>query len=184
MGEPPMERPQMANALWWSVRNALADKRGMLIDVAGNVTAEPNEFLDLLDIRSSQLAKSVWEALAVRDPDAEPVMNAKGKPEPDLDLRDQENVPLPAGASSFQIDVTERVATPAYRAAVEEYVAAEVRPFVPDAWVDEAKTKIGYEIPLTRHFYKYVPSRPLEEIDAEIKALEAEIQELLREVAE
>ena len=57
-------------------------------------------------------------------------------------------------------------------------------PYVPDAWVDHAKTKIGYEIPLTRHFYKYVPPRPLAEIDAEIKQLEAEIQELLREVTE
>ena len=61
-------------------------------------------------------------------------------------------------------------------------MAAEVLPYVPDAWVDHAKTKIGYEIPLTRHFYRYVPPRPLEEIDAEIKALEEEIQELLGEV--
>ena len=50
---------------------------------------------------------------------------------------------------------------------------------MPDAWVDHDKTKIGYEIPLTRHFYKYVPPRPLAEIDAEIKQLEAEIQDLL-----
>ena len=63
-------------------------------------------------------------------------------------------------------------------------LAAEVHPYVPDAWVDHAKTKVGYEIPLTRHFYKYVPPRPLAEIDAEIKQLEAEIQELLREVTE
>ncbi len=61
---------------------------------------------------------------------------------------------------------------------------AEVFPYVPDAWVDHAKTKVGYEIPLTRHFYKYMPPRPLAEIDAEIKALEAEIQKLLREVTE
>ena len=55
---------------------------------------------------------------------------------------------------------------------------------VTDAWVDYEKTKIGYGIPLTRHFYKYVPPRPLAEIDAEIKALEDEIQELLTEVSE
>jgi type I restriction enzyme M protein len=54
---------------------------------------------------------------------------------------------------------------------------------VADAWVVHAKTKIGYEIPLTRHFYRYVPPRPLAEIDAEIKTLEEEIQMLLREVA-
>ncbi len=57
-------------------------------------------------------------------------------------------------------------------------------PYVPDAWVDHDKTKIGYEIPLTRHFYKYVPPRPLAEIDAEIKALEEEIQALLGAVTE
>jgi type I restriction enzyme M protein len=67
---------------------------------------------------------------------------------------------------------------------VNAYVESEVLPYVPDAWVDHDKTKIGYEIPLTRHFYKYVPPRPLAEIDAEIKALEAEIQELLREATE
>ena len=57
-------------------------------------------------------------------------------------------------------------------------------PYVPDAWVDYDKTKIGYEIPLTRHFYVYEPPRPLEEIDAEIKELEREIQDLLAEVTE
>ena len=67
---------------------------------------------------------------------------------------------------------------------INAYIEAEVLPYVPDAWVDHSKTKIGYEIPLTRHFYKYEPPRPLEEIDAEIKALEAEIQELLAEVTE
>lgn len=52
-------------------------------------------------------------------------------------------------------------------------------PYVPDAWVDHGNTKLGYEIPLTRHFYRCVPPRPLEEIDAEIRALEEEIQSLL-----
>ena len=63
-------------------------------------------------------------------------------------------------------------------------MTAEVLPYVEDAWVDHTKTKIGYEIPLTRHFYKYVPPRPLAEIDAEIKTLEDEIQDLLKEVTE
>ena len=65
-----------------------------------------------------------------------------------------------------------------------DYMRDEVEPYVPDAWVDHSKTKIGYEIPLTRHFYKYEPPRPLAEIDAEIKQLEAEIQALLDEVTE
>ena len=65
---------------------------------------------------------------------------------------------------------------------VEEYLRREVLPHVPDAWIDHTKTKIGYEIPFTRHFYVYKPPRPLAEIDAELKALEAEIQALLGEV--
>jgi type I restriction enzyme M protein len=70
----------------------------------------------------------------------------------------------------------------AYRTAVDDYIQREVLPYVPDAWVDYSRTKIGYEIPLTRHFYKYVPPRPLEEIDAEVKNLESEIQRLLGEI--
>ena len=55
-------------------------------------------------------------------------------------------------------------------------------PHVPDAWVDESKTKDGYEIPFTRHFYKYTPLRPLTEIEADIRRLEGEIQATLGEV--
>ena len=55
-------------------------------------------------------------------------------------------------------------------------------PHVPDAWIDHDKTKIGYEIPFTRHFYVYTPPRPLAEIDAELRDLETQIQKLLGEV--
>jgi type I restriction enzyme M protein len=84
----------------------------------------------------------------------------------------------------WEPDPQERLESVEYRSAIYDYVTAEVLPYVGDAWVDYDKTKIGYEIPLTRHFYKYTPPRPLAEIDAEIRQLEAEIQELLREVAE
>jgi type I restriction enzyme M protein len=127
--------------------------------------------------------KVVWSGLAVRDDDAKVVTDRKGAPEPDSDLRDQENVPLPPVPVQFEEDPAERFATLECRAAVDDYMRDEVLPYVPDAWVDHDKTKIGYEIPLTRHFYKYVPPRPLEEIDAEIRALEEAIQELLAEVA-
>jgi type I restriction enzyme M protein len=83
---------------------------------------------------------------------------------------------------SFESDPSERLASQPYRHAVEHYMTAEVRPYVTDAWVDHTKTKIGYEVPVTRHFYKYVPPRPLEEIDAEIRALEEEIRKLLGEI--
>ncbi|TMR09931.1 SAM-dependent DNA methyltransferase [Nonomuraea turkmeniaca] len=103
------------------------------------------------------------DVIGVRDPEGE-VQLHKGDPEPDPELRDYENVPLDQD--------------------VEEYVQREVHPHVPDAWIDHSKTKVGYEIPFTRHFYVHKPPRPLAEIDAELKALEAEIQELLGEVTE
>ena len=105
------------------------------------------------------LKKAVLAAAAVADPSAPIVTDKKGNPLPDPDLRDNENVPL-----------TEDV---------DEYVAREVLPHVPDAWVDHSKTRIGYEIPFTRYFYKYVPPRPLAEIDGELDAVEAEIQQVL-----
>ena len=66
---------------------------------------------------------------------------------------------------------------------IEEYFKREVLPHVPDAWIDHSKTKIGYEIPLNRHFYRYEPPRRLEDIETDIKKLEAEILDLLQEVA-
>jgi type I restriction enzyme M protein len=65
---------------------------------------------------------------------------------------------------------------------IQEYFKREVIPYVPDAWIDESKTKIGYEIPFTRHFYVYRELRPLEVIDKEIWDLEREIQDMLKEI--
>jgi type I restriction enzyme M protein len=132
----------------------------------------------------ADLVKEVLKTAAQGDTEGVLVIDKKGHPQPDADLRDNENVPLPDVAVTWEIDVTERLETPAYRAAVNEYVTAEVLPYVVGAWVDYDKTKVGYEIPLTRHFYKYLPPRPLAEIDAEIKQLEGEIQALLSEVTE
>ena len=101
--------------------------------------------------------------LAERDETADICRNRKGEPEPDTELRDYENVPL--------------------KEEVEAYFAREVLPHVPDAWIDHDKTRIGYEISFTRFFYTYTPPRPLEEIDAELKELGREIQDMLREIA-
>jgi type I restriction enzyme M protein len=116
--------------------------------------------------------KAIISALGERDEEAEICRDKNGNPEPDTSLRDHELVPLGED----------------WRA----YVAREVTPFVPDAWVDESHTdatdgkvgRVGYEINFNRYFYTYVPPRPLEEIDAELKALEAEIAGLLKEVVE
>jgi type I restriction enzyme M protein len=126
----------------------------------------------------------VWGALAVRDPEAPIITDRKGSPLPDPELRDHENVPLPKRSVAYEADVNARLQSVEYRAAIRDYMEKEVLPYVPEAWVDYDKTKIGYEIPLTRHFCVYKPPRPLEEIDAEIKGLEKEIQDLLAEVSE
>jgi type I restriction enzyme M protein len=65
---------------------------------------------------------------------------------------------------------------------IHAYFEREVKPHVPDAWIDEDKTVDGYEIPFTRHFYRYAPLRPLAEIEGEIRQLEGEIQGMLTEV--
>jgi type I restriction enzyme M protein len=102
--------------------------------------------------------KAIVAALGERDETAEICRDRHGEP----DLRDTENVPL--------------------REDIHAYFEREVRPHVPDAWIDESKTKIGYEIPFNRHFYHYEPPRPLEVIEREIKELEGEILGLLKEV--
>ena len=111
---------------------------------------------------SPAVQKAILAALGERDEAAEICRDTRGNPEPDTELRDHESVPL-----------TEDI---------HEYFEREVKPHVPDAWIDESKTKTGYEIPFTRHFYKYVPPRPLEEIEADIAVLEKEIVGMLREV--
>jgi type I restriction enzyme M protein len=160
------------------------DQREELVGLVGALTAlsttDRAETLAAAALLNGKLSKVVekalLEALAVRDPEA-PALD-----EPDPELRDQENVPLPVERVTFEPDPSPRLASELYRRAVEKYMAEEVLPYVPDAWVDHSKTKMGYEIPLTRHFYRYVAPRPLEKIDAEIRALEDEIQELLGEV--
>ena len=130
------------------------------------------------------LVKAVIDSFATRDPEAPVITDRSGKPKPDPNLRDHENVPLPEVPVAFEPDPTARLETIEYHTAVDDYIETEVHPYVPDAWHDHAKTKIGYEIPLTRHFYTYTPPRPLAEIDTDIKAIEAEIQGLLTKAIE
>lgn len=88
----------------------------------------------------------------------------KGQPQPDSSLRDTENVALGED--------------------IQAYFEREVLPHAPDAWIDEAKSKVGYEIPFNRHFYVFEPPRPLHEIDEELKAVSARIMTMLGELAE
>ena len=134
--------------------------------------------------KPTALVNAVATALAVRDPDAPVITDRKSNPKPDTTLRDHENVPPPTKRVTHETDTTRRLDTIEYQTAINDYLETEVHPYVPDAWHDPTKTKIGYEIPLTRHFYTYTPPRPLHQIDREIQTLEAEIQALLAEVTE
>jgi type I restriction enzyme M protein len=139
-----------AGTVWWTKKEATAGLR----DLAASAS--------VLWPSNASVLKGLWSAVSVSDPSGELQTDKLGKPLPDPDLRDYENVPLDEK--------------------VEEYFAHEVIPHVPDAWIDQEKTKIGYEIPFTRHFYVYTPPRPLAEIDAELRSLESQIQALLGEV--
>jgi len=132
------------------------------------------DFLDQLKAAgfkaTAAQGKFLAKHLAEHDPDAAVCTNKKGAPEADSALRDFENIPL--------------------KDDVQTYFEREVLPHVPDAWIDGGKADekdglpgiVGYEIPFTRHFYEYVPPRPLEEIDAELEAVSSEIVQLLQEL--
>jgi type I restriction enzyme M protein len=130
-------------------------------------------------------------ALGERDPDADICADKKGAPKPDPELRDTENVPFPSNIAlplpldyesknnKGKIDTAPLLAL--VREHCEAYLAREVLPYRPDAWIDHDKIKVGYEIPFNRHFYEYEPPRPLDTIEADLKTLETEILALLKE---
>jgi type I restriction enzyme M protein len=165
----------------------LAEERGIeLVEALGGLSTyapflDDAKFLSALVNRlsfriSKGLLKSLRAILGSQDPLAEPVrdLNPEDLPFtdfealadwnilPDPTLRDYENIPL--------------------KEDIDEYFRREVLPHVPDAWMDRTKDKVGYEINFNRHFYRYTPPRPLEDIDADLKKAEEEILRLLREV--
>lgn len=131
--------------------------------------------------------KAILAALSERDPKADICLDAKGNPEADAELRDTEIVafpddialPLPFG---YDNETGHDKLLALVQDHCEDYLKAEVLPHVLDAWIDHSKTKVGYEIPLTRHFYVYQPPRALEEIIGEISQLEKDIMAMLSEV--
>ncbi len=131
------------------------------------------------------IKKAICAALGERDPNAEICRDSKGRPEPDSELRDTENIPLPPETVlplpiDFGPDKPNDRLVEAFGGDIDAYIAREVLPHVPDAWVDYTKTKVGYEIPINRHFYVYKAPRPLDQIEAEITSLEDETARLLK----
>lgn len=152
----------------------------MLATLADTIFTSRDEFLAALKRAEktvgikldTAILKAVASALSERDETADVCTDSHGSPEPDSELRDTENVPLSESVNS--------------------YLARDVLPYVPDAWINTSVTdlkdgkvgKVGYEINFNRYFYKYVAPRPLDEIEADLKAVENEILELLKQVTE
>lgn len=110
----------------------------------------------------ANIFKAMLSALSERDETADICRDSKGNPEPDPELRDYERVPL--------------------KEDIEEYFEREVKPYAEDAWIDESKTVIGYEIPFTRHFYKFEAPEKSEVIAERIVAIEKDLIESLNEL--
>jgi type I restriction enzyme M protein len=121
----------------------------------------PGEFCKIFDNDDFGYYRVTVERPAL-DEKGKPVKDKKGNAKANAELRDFENIPL--------------------KEDIGEYFKREVLPHVPDAWIDETKTKIGYEINFTKYFYKYQPLRPLEEIRNDILTLERETEGMLKEV--
>lgn len=139
-----------------SIGNTLYKNRDKFETVVDNVLKKHDVAID------KSLKKAILKALSKHDETADIIYDKKGNPEPNPDLRDYENVPL--------------------KEDIHKYFEREVKPHVPDAWIDEKKTKVGYEFSFTKYFYKYKPLRPLEEITKGIKKLEEETENLLDEI--
>ncbi|MEM1353900.1 MAG: class I SAM-dependent DNA methyltransferase [Planctomycetota bacterium] len=176
-----------ASAMWEKMKKGLGSKRKQLADshieqitkLFGNFedTEEPfqGEHGRTFKKPISRIFKNEdfgYQTITVERPEKDAKGNIvknlkgklKGKPKPDTSLRDTENVPLGEN--------------------IEDYFKREVLPHVPDAWIDDDKTKIGYEIPFNRHFYVFTPPRGLEEIDTELEQVTGRIVEMIGELSQ
>ncbi len=162
------------NRFWEKMTKSLGDKRkkiaengnekgiGFITQLYGNfaenefVKIYPNEFFGYWRVTVEQ---------PLRDENGDIVKDKKGNPKPDTKLRDYENIP-------FLREVKEDGKKKLVPQTIEEYFEREVKPHLPDAWIDHSKTKVGYEINFTKYFYEFKPLRSLEEIKADILALE------------
>lgn len=128
----------------------------------------------------AKLKKILLENLSERDPGAEVCISTNGEIEADSDLRDFENIPFPSDISlplalGYDNETGLEEVINIVKNHCEEFMKKEVHPYVPDAWIDYSKTKIGYEIPITKLFYVYKPPRDLQLLEKEISYLGMEV---------
>ena len=171
-------------------RRLQASIRALLESLPDTLFKDRDEFERVLDEAARKaglklrapVRKAILAALAERDETAEICRDRRGHPEPDPELRDTESVPLPEGDDPVDDD--------GVPASVRAFFEREVKPHVPDAWIDTKRRDprdgkvgvVGYEINFNRYFYRYTPPRPLEDIEADLRALGADIVRMLAEV--
>lgn len=166
-----VERPMRRR--WEVTAKAVADEPyAAYASLVGQRYETEKALLSEVPALTTAQKRAFVKACAVADPEAPIVKGRAGKVEPDPDLRDQENVPLPAR----WLDLDDEAREKALIETSESHLENEIRPYVADAWIDHSKTKVGFEIPFTRQFYVYTPPRPVEQIAQEIKDLEGQIQ--------
>lgn len=168
------------NRFWQKMDRSLGNKRkkiiengsergiGFITNLYGNF--EENEFVKILPNEFF----GYWR-ITVEQPEKDKngkIVKSKGKPKPDTSLRDYENIPF------LKKDANGKLVTQI----IEEYFNAEVKPHLPEAWIDHSKTKIGYEINFTKYFYEFKPLRSLKDIKADILALEEKVLESEKKV--
>jgi type I restriction enzyme M protein len=164
--------------------------RKLLHGLPDTLVKDRDEFERLLDAAAKKAGlkvptparKATLSALSERDETAAICRDKDGNPEPDPELRDTESVPLPPGGDLVDAE--------GVSASVRAFFEREVKPHVPDAWIDTSKRDlkdgrvglVGYEINFNRYFYRYTPPRPLEEIESDIRGIESDILRMLAEV--
>ena len=172
----PGNKNKLFNPAYWTAQKEIMSKAQKLFDHFGEIVSNDfNPFKSDFDKAARKLGiklsnaekKHIINAISWKNEEAEPVIKKKEKKgtiiyEPDSDLRDTENVPLLED--------------------IDAYFDREVRPHVPDAWIDYSKTVIGYEISFTKYFYKYQPLRSLEEITADLIDIEKKSEGLLKKI--
>ncbi|MCD4746908.1 MAG: type I restriction-modification system subunit M [Bacteroidales bacterium] len=133
----------------------------------------PNEFFGYWRVTVEQ---------PLKDENGKTEKNSKGQPKPDTILRDYENIPFLRSVQTHGRASQRENRASLVPQTIEEYFVSEVKPHLPKAWIDESKTKIGYEINFTKYFYEFKPLRSLEEIRADILKLEQQTIELEKNI--
>lgn len=182
-GAAAAKEQALGRELQQAIRECLSQMPGALVKDRGEFESLLEAAFEQADVSlTAQVRKAILSGLSERDETAEICRDKDDNPEPDPDLRDTESVPLPDGADPVDAD--------GVPGSVRAFFDREVRPHVPDAWIDLGKRDpkdgkvglVGYEINFNRYFYKYTPPRPLDVIEAEIRELEKEILKGLAEV--